>query len=187
MVQKLLQYVKEADPFLPIEHWIIIGAISLILPLLFWPRIKCSFYGFITLVFTSIIGLYLLDALAINRICNYKYGFSGLDLGAEIQRWVHGPEKNRISMLFNVISFIPFGYFLSESIFETTIINNKHCLRIVILVSFGISFCIEFFQFVFHVGYFELTDLILNTIGALIGSIIALSGRKVWAIMRQIK
>ena len=45
------------------------------------------------------------------------------------------------------------------------------CVGRVALVTFGLSLCIECIQLVFRVGVFELTDLLLNTVGALIGGV----------------
>jgi len=48
------------------------------------------------------------------------------------------------------------------------------CLGRVTLVAFGLSLCIECIQLALHIGIFEETDLVLNTVGVGIGGIIFL-------------
>ena len=38
------------------------------------------------------------------------------------------------------------------------------------LSGFGLSLCIEFLQLMFRLGFFELTDLVLNTVGTFLGA-----------------
>ena len=65
----------------------------------------------------------------------------------------------------NVLIFIPFGFFMPmasryRSFFLTTV------------YSFGLSFLVETFQLVSRVGSFDVDDLLLNTIGGILGYII---------------
>lgn len=72
--------------------------------------------------------------------------------------------------LGNIITFIPLGYFLGR--FE------RIQLYKVIIIGFSISFFIEIMQFVFAVGISETDDIILNTVGVLIGGALALKCEK---------
>lgn len=68
-----------------------------------------------------------------------------------------------INLLGNIVAFIPFGLFvplLSR--------KQRHCWRVVLL-SFDFSLIVEILQLVSKVGSFDVDDLILNTIGGLIG------------------
>lgn len=51
------------------------------------------------------------------------------------------------------------------------------------LVGLGLSLLIESIQWVFHIGIFELTDLLLNTLGTFIGAALPLGGRFLDAIL----
>ena len=41
------------------------------------------------------------------------------------------------------------------------------------LAAFGLSLCIECLQLVLHVGFFEVTDLVMNTVGGGVGGVVA--------------
>ena len=47
------------------------------------------------------------------------------------------------------------------------------------LAGFGLSLCIECLQLLLRVGFFELTDLVMNTLGAFVGVLISTGLRKV--------
>jgi len=95
-----------------------------------------------------------------------------LELFKEIKRfWNYREQLGYFVMLENllgnVIIFVPFGFFLPmasryQSFFST------------LYASFGLSLCVEVFQFVTRVGSFDVDDLLLNTIGGVMGHIIYL-------------
>ena len=64
--------------------------------------------------------------------------------------------------LGNIGWFVPFGFLM------LMLLKNKSVLRVTVL-GFLFSFVIEIFQFIFRKGVAELDDLILNTIGVIIG------------------
>ena len=72
-----------------------------------------------------------------------------------------------ISVLENILMFVPIGFTLS-------VIFKKHRVIIPLLISFGLSLCIEVCQLLLHSGTFELDDLFNNTLGAAIGIILSL-------------
>ena len=41
------------------------------------------------------------------------------------------------------------------------------------LAGFGLSLTIECLQLLLHVGFFELTDLVMNTVGAFVGALVS--------------
>ena len=47
------------------------------------------------------------------------------------------------------------------------------------MAGFGLSLCIECLQLLLRVGIFELTDLVMNTLGEFIGALISAGLRKV--------
>ena len=65
----------------------------------------------------------------------------------------------------NIIPFIPLGYFIS------LYFNKSMFIKIIFIFSF-ILFLIEFIQFIFLIGFFDIDDFILNFIGLIIGYII---------------
>lgn len=75
------------------------------------------------------------------------------------------PEMYR-SMLMNVLLFLPVGlsmpYALPQKISHKTIIT--------VLLAFALSVGIEAMQYYFHLGLCETDDVIMNTSGALLGS-----------------
>jgi len=72
-------------------------------------------------------------------------------------------------MLFSTAVFEPSGFFLAEFLTSTKPFSVGRRIGLVALVGFGLSLCIECIQLVFSVGIFELTDLVLNSAGAVVG------------------
>ena len=83
-----------------------------------------------------------------------------------------------ISVLENILMFIPIGFTLS-------IIFKKHHIIIPLLISFGLSLCIEVCQLLFKSGFFEFDDLFNNTLGAVIGIVLCLICRLVYKFIRK--
>lgn len=72
-----------------------------------------------------------------------------------------------ISVLENISMFVPIGFTLS-------VIFKNHRVIIPILLSIGLSLCIEVCQLLLHSGTFEFDDLFNNTLGAVFGVILCL-------------
>ncbi|WP_078552199.1 VanZ family protein [Bacillus alkalicellulosilyticus] len=68
--------------------------------------------------------------------------------------------------LGNVLIFIPLGVFLA------IIFNKLNTMSKVVVCTLMISFSIEFLQFTLRVGQFDIDDIILNTLGSVIGYLI---------------
>ena len=140
---------------------------------------KCPAYGAVALGLAVFIGLYLLDALALNRIGMEGAWKTGIDLDAEWHRLLNGGEENRMLMLFNVAAFVPFGIALAVFL-ETMGMEKWRSLGRVALVASGLTLCVECIQLVFRVGFFEVTDLVLNCAGAGMGGMIVIGIRSVF-------
>ena len=162
-------YLRAFFPRITDWQWIVIGVASLALAIYTLSQKKCPAYGAVALGLAVFIGLYLLDALALNRIGLEGARKTGINLEMEWHRLLHGGEENRMLMLFNVAAFVPFGFFLAEFLASTKRFRAQRRIGLVALVGFALSLCIECIQLVFSVGIFELTDLVLNTAGAVIG------------------
>ena len=62
----------------------------------------------------------------------------------------------------NIGWFVPWGIVLP-------VLTKRNNLWLTALTGFGFSFFIEINQYVFRKGFFEIDDLILNTLGTIIG------------------
>ncbi|WP_251554833.1 VanZ family protein [Neobacillus muris] len=63
----------------------------------------------------------------------------------------------------NVIGFIPFGFILP------LIVKKFQSLRLVTAATFTLSLTFEILQLLFEFGSFDVDDLILNTLGGILG------------------
>ena len=66
----------------------------------------------------------------------------------------------------NVIGFMPFGFLL------TVVRNKKTNFVVALLYSFTFTFLIESVQYITKLGVFDIDDLMLNTLGGILGYII---------------
>ena len=132
------------------------------------------------------LGLYILDALVLVRIGSHFVDQSGIDLGTEIRRITSGNEEILMLLLFNLLAFIPFGFFFSEYLVASKLSMGR-CLGYVALTSFGLSLCIESLQLLLRVGIFELTDLVLNTGGGVLGAAMSLGLHKILGLYQNRK
>lgn len=86
----------------------------------------------------------------------------------EIQRfWIHREKVGNLlafmNIAGNVIGFVPYGFFLP-------ILNpGFRNIWLTGLTGFGFSLSVETIQLVFRVGCFDVDDLILNTLGVVLG------------------
>ena len=174
-----LSYLQALSPSIPSEHWWIIVPISFAITISLLAQKEVSVYGIIAVELTVLLGLFLFDALALKRLISESFQPGGIDFKAEYQRIVHGSKENRLLLVFNFLVFVPMGILLSESVLVIKSVESRHCLLSVLLITFGLSLCVELLQLIFHVGFFEMTDLFLNTLGAGTGSCMALWVRRI--------
>ena len=66
------------------------------------------------------------------------------------------------NLIGNILIFVPFGFFLPLA-------SKFRSMAMTVFLSFGLSLCVEMIQFITQVGSFDVDDLILNTLGGLIG------------------
>ena len=71
----------------------------------------------------------------------------------------------------NIVWFVPWGFLIPMMI-------KKDKFVPAVLSGFAFSFLIEILQFTFKKGFFEIDDLILNTMGAIIGYFLYLFAMK---------
>lgn len=101
------------------------------------------------------------------EMSNYHYN---LTLFKEIKRfWEYRDELGAFAVYTNlagnVLIFVPFGFFLPMASKYRSFFNT-------LFYSFGLSLCVETFQLFTRVGSFDVDDLLLNTIGGLVGFIL---------------
>lgn len=97
----------------------------------------------------------------------YRYN---LEPFREIRRFITyremlGTKALLLNLVGNVVGFMPFGFFL-----PIVSRRGKKWMN-TLLLSFGFSLCIELTQLVTKVGSFDVDDLMLNTLGGILGYI----------------
>lgn len=70
--------------------------------------------------------------------------------------------------LGNIAFFVPFGVLVSM-----LLIGARRPLLLTTLVGFAASLTIETAQYVFALGYSDIDDLLMNTLGAFLGAVVA--------------
>lgn len=173
----LLLFTRDILSHVPWFHWILMGAVSLALTTILLIRKKYSVYAAFVLGVAVFIGLLLLDTTVFIRYFGFLRHRSGLNLGFALHRLLYGSNMAKGEVISNLAVFVPFGIFLSEFLSTTKRISTCRQIGFTTLVAFGLSLSIEGLQLALQVGYFELTDLILNTVGSLLGTSLALLAR----------
>lgn len=97
----------------------------------------------------------------------YRYN---LVLFKEIKRFIEYREELGAFAVFtnlfgNILIFMPFGFFISMA-------SSARGFFMTLFYSFGLSLCVEVFQLLTKVGSFDVDDLLLNTIGGVLGYIL---------------
>ena len=174
----LLEYVRGILTHVPWEHWAVMAVVSLALTVILLIRKKCSVYGAIALGFAVFIGLVLLDTAVLIRHLGLLLNGTGHNLGFTLDRLLHGSEGARSEVISNLIVFIPIGFFLAEYLASLKRLSIVRRLGLVTLTAFSLSLLIECLQLVLKVGYFEVMDMVLNTVGGFVGTGVSLLLRK---------
>lgn len=97
-----------------------------------------------------------------------QFNFENLDSMRSInlipfaESYLPSGRLNISEIVFNIIFFIPFGIFMK-------LIFPKESFIKTILIFFGFSILLEFCQYIFSIGVSDITDVISNTFGGLIG------------------
>ena len=170
----LLSYARGILSHIPVGHWVVMGVVSLALTTILLIRKKCSAYGAIAFGLAVFTGLVLLDSAVLIRHLGFlRYG-AGRNLEFTLDRLLNGSEGARSEMISNLIVFIPFGFFLAEFLASLKRFGIWRRLGLVALTAFSLSLCIELLQLILKVGYFEVMDLVLNTLGGVVGTGVSL-------------
>ena len=140
---------------------------------------KCSVYGAIAFGVTVFMGLFLLDTAVGIRYLGLMKHASGHNLTLDFSRMFQKSGQGPVETLSNIAVFVPFGFFLGDGLASLNRTSFWCRLGLVTLAAFGLSLCIECLQLVLHVGFFEITDLVMNTVGGVLGAWISVGVRKV--------
>ena len=114
---------------------------------------------------------FILDKTLISRdigkINSFEYAFKGGWLFLVKDTW------NRVQAIENIIFFIPFSFFLILGFYDLKRMKLE-LFKEIALISFKFSLFIELLQFIFTLGTFQLSDIVYNIIGGIIGYILAI-------------
>lgn len=112
------------------------------------------------------------------ELSNAKAGVAtaNLTLFKSIRMYIRYYDRiNGFDNLFgNVLAFMPLGFLIPVSF------PGIDRFWMILLHSFWLSLCIELFQLVSHFGSFDVDDILLNTMGGLLGFLVFLVVRFVY-------
>lgn len=115
-------------------------------------------------LFIIYFGLILYATLLDRHSSPEKYGHCFIPFYSYYQ-FFHGNKDIMQQAIMNIAFFYPFGFLLSG--LDVPFLQKRKWLIIIFALTF--SLCIETLQYLFHLGYAELDDIIHNTLGAAIG------------------
>ena len=127
-------------------------------------------------VYLAILAYFLFFSERYGRGETREYHYN-LELFREIKRYIayrdqFGVEYFMVNIVGNVLAFLPFGFFVP-------ILSPKNRKFFwVTLYGFEFSLMVELVQLSFQVGTFDVDDLLLNTIGSMLGYIAFLICKK---------
>ena len=110
--------------------------------------------------------------------CSYQTGTEGvmdeyhynLELFKEIKRFIQYRHQLGTFAVFsnlfgNILIFMPVGYFSAMA-------GKRRSFFKTLFWSFCLTFCVELMQLITKVGCFDVDDILLNTIGGVLGYIV---------------
>lgn len=173
------EFIRAVFTYTPWEHWVVIGILSLALTVFLLIQKRHSVYGAICLGLAVFFGLFLLDTAVAIRWNDGVTHSTGFNPATEIHHSLYGGMVRWTEMFANIAVFVPFGFFLSEFLSTAKRFASRRQIGLVALAAFGLSLCIESLQLFLHLGVFEVTDLVLNTLGGFVGALMSAGVRKV--------
>ena len=121
---------------------------------------------------TACFGVVLSLVLVISFTIIGRKGFTDIKIGLIPIIFRITPKTNPEifrSMFMNVLLFLPFGFSLPFAM-EALPMKIKRPVLTTIAAGFALSLIVEIIQLVYKLGEFEVDDLIMNTLGAVIGA-----------------
>ena len=134
------------------------------------------FLGVLFAVYIAALVYGLLFAPQFGRTQEIPHGVNLLPL-AEIRRFWKGPESLGSQLFWwnvigNIVVFLPMGFFVA------ILCKRRFYGAFSVAVTYIASVCAEVLQYCLRVGSFDIDDVILNTLGGVIGVLIAVAIRK---------
>lgn len=130
---------------------------------------KDYLYKWKVLFFTY--SYFILDKTLISRdigsINSFEYAFKGGWLFLVKDTW------NKVQAIENILFFIPFSFFLLLGFYNLEE-EKLELFKEIGVISFKFSLFIELLQLIFTLGTFQLSDIVYNTLGGVIGAILAI-------------
>ena len=206
-LESILRSIREILAYIPWPHWVAIGVLTLAVVLLaLWRSAarRSSIYGAVALAIAVFAGLLFIETTVVIRWCGIVTNGWGVHLNLDFKRLLFLHSQGYES-LFNIVAFVPFGFFLAEYLYVTTHrpkaasiavggdgvadgdlpasrpLNCWRRLALATLATLALSLIIECLQLALHVGFFELTDLMMNTLGGLLGACLSLLLRAIFS------
>ncbi len=130
----------------------------------------------IFVVYLVVLAYFLFFSERYGRGVSGEYRYNLVPL-REIKRFIKyrdiiGWEGFIVNIFGNVLAFAPFGFLLP------IVSKQNRAFFIVALYSFEFSLFIELIQLSFQVGTFDVDDLLMNTIGGVLGYLFFLTQKK---------
>ena len=134
---------------------------------------KIKLFLFISYMVLLIYMLFLSDGRCV--MSTYRYN---LEPFKEIIRFIKyrhvvGYSAFVINVIGNVVAFMPFGFFIPH-----IVVKRTGCIKVLSL-TFIFTLSVETIQLVSKLGRFDIDDIILNTLGGILGYILYLIYRKI--------
>ena len=156
--------------------WVMMGVVAVAAFVL--ARRRRTVYGAVILGITVFCGLFLLETTVVLRCCNLLPYFPGQSFRVALVDLFNGSKARRTELFSNFAVFVPFGICLAESLATAKRrFGFWRRIGLATLGGFALSLCVECLQWVLGVGFFELTDLVLNTLGSCAGALLAAAVR----------
>lgn len=106
-----------------------------------------------------------------------------LQLFSSVNRYINVYDTNRGLFMYNIVGniliFVPFGY-LVNLLFKGKV-NTTIFIGVVLCLLFEVA------QLYLHIGIFDVDDIMLNTIGTIIGAMLASASYSVYKVFRTAK
>ena len=126
------------------------------------------------IIYLLMMVYFLFFSEQMGRVPGNRYRYNLVPF-AEIKRYLSyrnkiGSFHVMVNLLGNVVCFIPFGFVIP-------ILTQKQTALRMFLLGMSASVLVELLQLVSMLGTFDVDDIILNTLGVLIGYVLFVFGR----------
>jgi glycopeptide antibiotics resistance protein len=134
------------------------------------------FYWFLFILYLFFLFYFLFFSEKMGRLTGEQYRYNLVPF-REIRRFIKyreivGWKAFFVNIIGNIIAFVPFGMLMPR------LSGRMKHWYLVTLLALEFSFAVEVVQLVLKLGCFDVDDLILNTVGGLIGYVIYVCMRR---------